>query len=184
MDKSIALAALLLCACRTEPEGANADLGQANELSPLNVPEPGTPGGLPVQEGTPAAEPDGPIDPKSPEAAGLVMQNYGALIEQKRFAEARRLWSGGSPEAQMSDSEFAARFSGYSQVHLQVGAPGETEGAAGSIYITVPVVLYGRRTDGREFSTPGTATLRRVNDVPGSTEQQRRWHIASIDFPA
>jgi hypothetical protein len=30
----------------------------------------------------------------------------------------------------------------------------------------------------------GRATLRRVNDVPGSTAAQRRWHIQTIDAGA
>ena len=39
----------------------------------------------------PLEEPNGPIDPKSAEAAGQVVQHYGALIEQGRFAEAAKL---------------------------------------------------------------------------------------------
>ena len=37
----------------------------------------------------PLAEPKGPIDPKSPEAAGQVAQHYGALIEQGRWGTPR-----------------------------------------------------------------------------------------------
>ena len=42
--------------------------------------------------------------------------------------------------------------------------------------------LYGRLKDGKEFNSRGTMTLRRVNDVPGSTEEQRRWHIMNAEF--
>ena len=168
------------CNVETAPaENADAATNTAQLLTP---PEPGTPGGLPIQAGTPESEPDGPIESKSAEGAGQVLQSFGALIEQKRFGEARRLWSGGSPQSQMPDAEFAAPYKDYSEVHLQVGAPGDMEGAAGSLYIDIPVVLYGRLANGRQASRSGTATLRRVNDVPGSTEEQRRWHIASIDF--
>jgi hypothetical protein len=31
-------------------------------------------------------------------------------------------------------------------------------------------------------SRSGKAILRRVNDVPGSTEAQRHWHIERIDW--
>ena len=181
---SIALTALIfaLAACSVESPPAENVAAPANEAEPLSPPEPGAPGGLPIQAGTPESEPDGPIDPKSAEGAGQVLQSFGALIEQKRFGEARQLWAGGTPQAQMSDAEFAAQYGGYSEIHLQVGAPGDMEGAAGSLYIDIPVVLYGRLADGRQFSRSGTATLRRVNDVPGSTEAQRRWHIAGIDF--
>jgi hypothetical protein len=55
------------------------------------------------------------------------------------------------------------------------------EGAAGSIYITVPIVLYGT-LDGKKLHRSGNVILRRVNDVPGSTEAQRRWHIERIEW--
>ena len=44
--------------------------------------------------------------------------------------------------------------------------------------VEVPVQVYGRLADGRPFNMLGPMTLRRVNDVPGSTAEQRRWHIA------
>jgi len=31
---------------------------------------------------------------------------------------------------------------------------------------------------------PAAVILRRVNDVPGSTERQRRWHIERIEWKA
>ena len=36
----------------------------------------------------PLSEPQGPIDPKSVEAAGQVVQHFGALVEQGRWTEA------------------------------------------------------------------------------------------------
>jgi hypothetical protein len=41
-------------------------------------------------------------------------------------------------------------------------------------------VIYGERRDGQPFHDKLTVTLRRVNDVPGSTEAQRRWRIERI----
>jgi hypothetical protein len=51
---------------------------------------------------------------------------------------------------------------------------GESEGAAGSIYYTAPVTII----DGARRLT-GEVVLRRVNDVPGATPEQLRWHIES-----
>lgn len=99
------------------------------------------------------------------------MQHYGALIEQKRFAEAAKLWG---------DAQAAANFEkqlDHPQVHLEIGALGEPEGAAGSIYTSVPVVFYGEG-----FRRPADIILRRVNDVPGSSEAERRWHIERIEW--
>jgi hypothetical protein len=173
------LAFALLSACGAPAEtnvASNEPAPAKNVATPLSPPAPGTPGGLP-DDRTPLEEPSGPIDPKSAEAAGQIVQSYGALIEQKRFSEAARLWGDGAAAA-----AFADPFKSASELHLQVGRPGDTEGAAGSIYVTVPVVFYGRLKSGSEFSRSGTATLRRVNDVPGSSAAQRRWHIERIEF--
>ena len=58
-----------------------------------------------------------------------------------------------------------------------VGGPQNPEGAAGSIYVTVPMQLYGRLKSGGTFNMVGPVTMRRVNDVPGATPAQLRWHI-------
>jgi hypothetical protein len=139
-------------------------------------PEPGTSGGLP-DDRTPIAEPTGPIDPKSAEAAGQVVQHYGALIEQGRWTESWTLWSSAD-----AAKRFDRNWREASEVHIEIGKPGETEGAAGSIYATVPVIFYGRQIAGGDFGRAASVVLRRVNDVPGSTEAQRRWHIERIDL--
>jgi hypothetical protein len=127
----------------------------------------------------PLEEPNGPIDPRSTDAAGQVVQHYGALIEQKRFAEAEKLWS-----SAQSAREFAIQLKRYPEAHLEIGNPGESEGAAGSVYVTVPVIFYGDDVNGAEFRRQADVILRRVNDVPGSTKEQRRWHIERIDWNA
>jgi len=143
---------------------------------PSTPPNPGTPGGFPVDR-TPLEEPNGPIDPKSAEAAGQVIQSYGALIEQKRWVETDKLWGDPARGHRVSDDLKRNR-----EVHLQIGKPENMEGAAGSTFISVPLVVYGKRTNGADFSQSGEAALRRVNDVPGSTAAQRRWHIDSMAF--
>jgi hypothetical protein len=191
MTKSVATIAILtLAACARAPDTANetnaavaAPEGNVpapaeNFPAPVEVPAPGTAGGLP-DDRTPLEEPRGAIDPKSAEAAGQVVQHYGALIEQKRFAEAETLWGDAGAAKAMSQDLKA-----YTQAHLQVGKPFDMEGAAGSSYISVPVSLYGKLQSDAIRNRAGTAILRRVNDVPGSTEAQRRWHIERIEWKA
>jgi hypothetical protein len=125
----------------------------------------------------PLAEPKGAIDPKSVEVAGQVVQSYGALIEQKRWSEANALWADKATAA-----KFQAPLLEPREVHLEIGNLGEPEGAAGSIYVTMPVTFYGDSKDGQPFRRSADVILRRVNDVPGSTEAQRRWHIERIDW--
>jgi hypothetical protein len=144
--------------------------------SPVEVGTPGTPGGLP-DDRTPLEEPGGPIDPKSAEGAGQVVQRYGGLLEARRFAEARKLWGDGGKDSGLTEAQFVAAYAKYATIHSEVGKPFDMEGAAGSSYITVPFRLYGTLKSGGPFNIVGPLTLRRVNDVPGSSEAQRRWHI-------
>jgi hypothetical protein len=121
-------------------------------------------------------EPKGPIDPKSTEAAGQVVQHYGALIEQKRWTESRQYW-GDAGAAQAFERNFQA----WKNVHLEIGNLGPAEGAAGSIFTNMPVRFYGDLNKGGTGQLKGNVVLRRVNDVDGSTEAQRRWHIERIE---
>lgn len=150
----------------TANEPAPALVNEVVSTAPINETDVAAPPRVPL------AEPKGPIDPKSVEAAGQVVQLYGGLIEQNRFADAAKLWS---------DSKAAGEFARTLKpdVHLEIGNLGETEGAAGSIYTIVPVVFYG---DG--YRRAAEIVLRRVNDVPGSTAAQRRWHIERIGWKA
>jgi hypothetical protein len=141
--------------------------------------EPRQPGGLP--DGTNLVA-EGPIDPKSAQGAGQVLQSYAALLEQRRFAEARRLWSDGGRSSELSEEGFAEAYGKYTELHAEIGAPGPMEGAAGSAYVDIPLRFYGRLRDGRPVNSVGTATLRRVNDVPGSTEEQRQWRIYRMEM--
>jgi hypothetical protein len=167
-------AALALCAC-----GRSADQRDAQHPTNSTVQNvvDATANTEPAADSTPLNEPNGSIDPKSAEAAGQLVQRYGALVEQKRWAEANALWGDAA-----SAAEFEGKLAQFAQVHLEIGNPGDPEGAAGSIYVTMPVILYGDQLDGQPFRRAGEAALRRVNDVPGSTEAQRHWHIERIDL--
>jgi hypothetical protein len=122
-------------------------------------------------------EPGGPIDPKSTEAAGQIVQSYGALIEQGRWSEANALW-----RDKADASKFQSALAQAAEIHLEIGNLGEPGGAAGSIYVSMPVIFFGDTKDGQPFRRFAEVILRRVNDVPGSTEAQRRWHIERIDW--
>jgi hypothetical protein len=141
---------------------------QLNTVQPVNQAQPVRP--------SPLSEPKGPIDPKSVEAAGQVVQHYGALIEQGRWTASRDLWS--NAEAAKA---FERNFRDFVDVHLEIGDPGDSEGAAGSIYVTIPAAFYGKLHSGKPARLRTDVVLRRVNDVSGSTEAQRRWHIERIE---
>ena len=177
VKRPMILLSLGLAACTQSPEqndGGNQTAVPANDEAPADPYARADNVALPDNR-TPLEEPNGPIDPKSAEAAGQIVQSFGALVEQGRWGEAEALWG---------DTATAARFTAdlkrNRESHLEVGKPGLAEGAAGSIYVTVPVILYGKNKGGADFRRAAEAIIRRVNDVPGSTEAQRRWHIERI----
>jgi len=165
---------LALAACN-RPAQQQAD--QTQPTNGVSVNQPAKNAAASADDRGPLNEPNEPIDPKSAEAAGQVVQSYGALIEQNRWTEANALWSDSGQAA-----KFKADFAQLADLHLEIGNLGEPQGAAGSIYVSMPVIFYGDMKDGQPFRRSAEVTLRRVNDVPGSTEAQRRWHIERIDW--
>ena len=175
----------LLSACKpaeqaptpsSAPPALDTAPAPASSYPPVQPIEPGKPGGLP-DDRTPISE--APFTATSAQGAADVVQHYFAYLEAGKIAEAYALWSGGSPDRPSNLDALKQRQAAYLEYHAQVGAPGQSEGAAGSIYIDVPVQVYGRAKDGKEVHVLGKVTLRRVNDVPGSTAEQRLWRIQS-----
>ena len=115
-------------------------------------------------------------NPKSPAAAKAVVADYAAAAEKGQFTEAAKYWTNATSAAQ-----FAATLEDYPKVKLTAGEPSDEEGAMGSIFITVPVTLDLTLRSGSPYQMTCKAAVRRVNDVPGSSAEQRRWHIESID---
>lgn len=107
-----------------------------------------------------------------------VTRAYFTLIGGHHYAAARR-----ASGAEMPLARFIAAFRPYRTYHASVGRAGEGEGAAGSTYVEVPVRIWGRLRNGRPFSERGSVTIRRVNDIPGASAAERRWHIYRIDVP-
>lgn len=62
-----------------------------------------------------------------------------------------------------------------------IGTPGRIEGAAGSRYIEVPLILD--LATPRPLRLTGVATLRRAV-VDGATAAQRRWRIMRVEWTA
>jgi Predicted periplasmic protein len=141
----------------------------SGDAPPVEPPAPGQPGGLP-DDRTPVSE--APFTPESAQGAADVVQTFYAHLAAGKAAEAARLMRNGAPPD-------LARYSSY---NAQVGAPGRIEGAAGSLFVEVPVVIYGRLKTGQEVHESGKVVLRRTNDVPGATPDQRAWRIERIDL--
>lgn len=157
----------LLAACSQGPEQdhlSNTAENHPARHDPLNAPPTFQPGGPP-----PVAE--APADARSPQAAAAVLRRYFALADAGQWDEAEDLWwDEGRAET------FAAELRRFGEFEPSIAAPGRVEGAAGSVYVSVSLQLLRNSSS----LSDGTAVLRRVNDVPGSTARQRQWRIDRI----
>lgn len=144
---------------------------------PAPSPEPSIPPAAPVQTPSPppAAEPD-----KSPQGALAVADAYFDLLRRGEYARAWTVWPGA--QSDVSQEAFIQRFAAYSAYDAKLGTPGPTEGAAGSIYIDIPVAAAATLKSGGTEQLSGSVSLRRVNDVDGSTLAQRTWHIHAVEL--
>ncbi|QOV94019.1 hypothetical protein [Novosphingobium sp. ES2-1] len=102
-----------------------------------------------------------------------VLDAFAAAIEARDWRSVRAFWADKGNRSGMDAETFAETW-GTLKAPSVVISEGQQEGAAGSIYYTAPVVI----TDGDRTIT-GDVILRRVNNVPGASAEQLRWHIDS-----
>ena len=110
-----------------------------------------------------------------------VVRHYYAAIQARDYDAAYSLWGQSGQASGKNRTDFAAGFAQTAQVRATVSDNVQTEGAAGSQYATVPVVVDATLRDGTRQHFEGTYTLRRTM-VDGATPDQRRWHIYSADL--
>lgn len=114
--------------------------------------------------------------------ADNLIRRYYRAIDARDYATAYSQWSDDGAASGKDYASFAAGFAETASVDVRLGYGQPPEGAAGSLYITIPVTVNAVLRDGRRQSFTGSYTLRRVNDVDGSTAEQRSWHIASAQL--
>ena len=120
-----------------------------------------------------------PASEKTPQAARAVVERYYAAIDRGQYATAYRLWSRGGHASGKSSRAFAAGFAKTRYARVLTGTPIGGNGAAGSVFVTIPVRVDAMLKDGTRQHFVGAYVLRRVNDVEGATREQRRWHLDS-----
>ncbi len=113
----------------------------------------------------------------SKQEAVQVIRDYYSAINRRDYNQAYLAWNGDGAASQQSFKQFKQGFGNTKSTTVKVGEPGEIEGAAGSLYIEIPVTVTAITKNGTRQSFRGSYMLKRVNDVPGSTAKQRRWHL-------
>jgi hypothetical protein len=115
------------------------------------------------------------------EGAVAVIKGYYAAINSHDYKSAYSYWGDNGRSSNQTFDEFKRGFANTESVKVDVGTTGRIEGAAGSRYITVPVIITARTTDGHDQRFTGTYALRRAV-VDGASAEQRQWHIYSADI--
>lgn len=135
-----------------------------------------SPASLAAHEDAPAAGASAPVPSASRDPA-VVARAWADAVEQRDWALVRAFWGEGGTRSGLSQKAFAARWGQLVQPRVTLEA-GQQEGAAGSLYDTVPVTII----DGAHHYR-GQIVLRRANDGLGASAEQMRWHIESTTFP-
>jgi hypothetical protein len=107
-----------------------------------------------------------------------VLRAYYDAIQKRDYARAWSLWERGRVHDGQSLQQFAAGYADTELTSVEIGEPSRPEGAAGSLYVTVPVVVEDLKSDGSGQRYEGTYTLRRSN-LPPSEGGDPNWRLYS-----
>jgi hypothetical protein len=133
-----------------------------------------------TQDGQPATSHPEPAASTASSPAQVIIRYYEA-INARDYDSAYALWGQSGKASGQSRSEFAAGFGQTANVSVTVGDSVRIEGAAGSQYATVPVVVDAVLRDGAKQHFEGNYIVRR-SMVDGATAEQRRWRIYSASL--
>ena len=106
--------------------------------------------------------------PASTGDALRVLQAYYQAIDEANYPRAYSYWENNGQASQQSYSVFVHGFAETDKVALKIGQA-RINGAAGSVYTEVPVVVLGQQRDGSRKSYCGNYRLRRANVPPFDT---------------
>ena len=182
---TIALATSLTLAACGSPDTPDDQVATVDLEGPPGDPSPPPPEPLSTDN---AVDNDGQPDltpaPLKPElertetGARNVLLSFARAIELREFDQAWAMLSDGD-KAKWSKADWRKMFADLGEITVAV--PGGTmEGAAGSSYYTSQATITAQDKDGRPIRYEGPIVLKRVNDVPGATPEQLRWHIDSV----
>jgi hypothetical protein len=162
--RSLIAMSILLVVAGCERKSPEQPSTPATSRAAAPVPTPTVPG--------PAREPTASLDTgalNQREDPDRLLRFYAAALHARDWAAAAKAWGAGSG---VTATTLKASYDRNDPPMLELGK-GDAEGAAGSIYYEAPVTLRF----GTAAPEHGSLVLRRVNDVPGATPEQRRWHI-------
>lgn len=159
------IAAVSACSKPAEPDQQTVPQAKPGCCSPTHTAPSPAPSPAPTGEPVSTSR-----DPR------LVLVAWAKAMSLKDWDTAWRYWGDKGAASGESLEQFRARWGKLKDPQFDI-FEGQGEGAAGSLFYTAPIVLI----DGQR-RVKGTIVLRRVNDVPGASEEQLRWHIERLEL--
>ncbi|MFN8492382.1 MAG: hypothetical protein U0350_32575 [Caldilineaceae bacterium] len=165
----VSIILLLLSACRpiqpdmTPPATATTPTITATVVSTV---------ALPTAQPSPTA--DEHSDPTT------LLASYIDAINHKQYARAYGYWE--TPPNNQSLAQFTQGFADTAAVDLLINPPARLEGAAGSVYASVPTVLVATHTDHIVYIFSGCYVARRSNQ--GIAPENNPWLLYRGDLKA
>ena len=156
-----------ISAFQRDDDGSRADAGDAANADGGHDGDAGAAAGTRDEEA---------LSGTTPEHAADIIRRYYSAIAARDFVAAYRLWSDDGAASGQSLDEFRRGYARTARVQADVGTPMDVEGAAGSVYVKVPVVVRAVTESGEAQHFAGTYTLRR-SIVDGASREQRAWRI-------
>jgi len=144
-------------------------------VPPTNAPAAAPP--APTAAPTAAAQP-APRYENLQDPADLIASYYNAII-RKEYQRAYGYWE--SPPDGASLAQFAQGYADTAAVNAALRLPPDSEGAAGSVYASLPTVLLATHVDGSAQTFSGCYVARRVNpQIAGQPDTPWRLYSATI----
>ena len=150
-----------------------------SQLPSVNTPSVASPSIASNSTSPPVSLTQSATSSETQQQAVQVIRDYYRAINRRDYQRAYSIWEGNGAASHQSFEQFKRGFANTASTAVAVGEPGRLEGAAGSVYIDIPVTVTAVTNNGTRQRFRGSYVLRRVNSVPGSTPQQRRWHLYS-----
>jgi hypothetical protein len=157
--------------------GCGIPTSAAETMTPVSTPETPTVALLPSS--TPTIPPVSPNEERY-EARGSPVSLLASYFNAINRREYRRAWEYWENSPNPSFEDFMQGYAETVSVFLAVSPPTFIEGAAGSLYTSIPALMVATHTDGSRHAFVGCYVVRRANPGAGAVDEEWSLYSATV----